>query len=396
MSERKTSASYQDAAPVVPGIQQKAPSETKSTARGDARSTPVLYVESLSLDSLLERAELDLEAQFWPSAASYADRALAVDPSCPKAYLYKLLADLQTPGIDQLKFRKRPFDDHPDYQKIMLLGDESLKNELRESNRYICDHLSELYRSELDQVRHDLSYAEVVSDIAGAESLLEHIPAFPASDQLRDECARKKKELFAHTFELAEQRASESKWAEAISLLESVSDDEKSRVRLLEYKKRLETENKYLQGVAYQEQNLFREAAEIFAGLEDYRDSPLRFKKCNRMIRGNKVRAVGTKHTKAAWVNVFLSAFMSLGCMVSAPSHMLVNCLWGIPLIVFSIVMTIIRARYRPARRMWIVMGAVFGLFVVLTAAGLLPFGPAANSIPSLIYLAMAMGLIFI
>ena len=145
-----------------------------------------------------------------------------------------------------------------------------------------------------------------------------------------------------------------------------------------------------------QEKNQFREAAEIFAELENYKDSPQRFKRCNRMIKGNKVRAVGQEHTKAAWVNVFLSAFMALACMISAPTHIMINFLWGVPLIIFSVVMTIIRARYRPAKRMWIVMAVVSGLFIVLTVSGILPFGPGANSIPSLIYLAMTMGLIFI
>ena len=399
MSERETS--FQNAIPDIPDtpnppIRQAMPSSARSAATGDPRSTPVLYVESYSLDNLLERAELDIEAEFWSSAATYADRALAIDPSCARAYLYKLLADLKATGTEQLKKQKRPFDDNPNYQKVMLLGDADLRNALLEANQYICDHLNELYQGELDQIRHDLAYAKVVSDLTKAEELLTHIPVFPVSDQLRNECKAKKQELFANTFEQAENCARESKWAEAVSLLESISYDEKSRVRLLEYKHNLEVENKYLQGVAYQEKNQFREAAEIFAELENYKDSPQRFKRCNRMIKGNKVRAVGQEHTKAAWVNVFLSAFMALACMISAPTHIMINFLWGVPLIIFSVVMTIIRARYRSAKRMWIVMAVVSGLFIVLTVSGILPFGPGANSIPSLIYLAMTMGLIFI
>ena len=116
------------------------------------------------------------------------------------------------------------------------------------------------------------------------------------------------------------------------------------------------------------------------------------------MIKGKKVRAVGREHTKASWLNVFLSAFMALGCTVSAPSNILISFLWGIPLIIFSIVMTIIQARYRPAKRMWLVMAAVFALFIVLAAVGVLPFGQSQSGtiFPSLLYLVMTACLIFI
>ena len=134
MSERQNS--YRDTAPEIPSIQpsiqETKPAAGKSAARGDAKSTPVLYVESLSLENLLERAELDLEAEFWPSAASYADRALALDPSCAQAYVYKLLADLKATGFDRLKDQKRPFGSHPDYLKALEFGDADLRNRLQE------------------------------------------------------------------------------------------------------------------------------------------------------------------------------------------------------------------------------------------------------------------------
>ena len=96
MTENK--AAYQDnftdSSAAQPSIQQQSPSQVRTAARGDASSAPVLFVETLGLEDLLDRAALDIETEFWPSAAAYADRALAVDPSCARAWLYKLLADL--------------------------------------------------------------------------------------------------------------------------------------------------------------------------------------------------------------------------------------------------------------------------------------------------------------
>ncbi len=401
MSEMKPSAGVFDngtSGTSVPSIQQQPvpAGPAKKAATGDIHATPVLFVENLSLEDLLERAELDAEAGFWPSVSMYADRALALDPDQPRAYACKLLADLKTTRIENLKKQRYPFDNNPNYRKVMELDNGSLKEALQAANRYVCDHLEELYGTELDEVRHALAYANVVSDLDGAESKLEHMPAFPASEQLRKACADKKQALFAHTFELAENCEREGKWSEAVSLYESISHDERSRVRLIECREKLERENKYQQGLAYQKENQFREAAQTFAELENYKDSAERFRKCNRMIKGKKVRAVGREHTKAAWLNVFLSAFMALGCTVSAPSNILINFLWGIPLIIFSVVMTIIQARYRPAKRMWLVMAAVFALFVVLAAIGVLPFGQSGTVLPSLLYLGMTACLIFI
>ena len=398
MSEQKSKVQTAGTEPSDPqqhSIQQQ-PSFRPESGGPKTRSAPVLFVESMNLETLLERAGLDIENGFWPSAVSYADRALALDPSSAQAYLYRLLADLQAGSIEDLKNQKKPFDDNPNYRQIMTLGDPDLKEKLRDSNQHVCDHLSSLYQNELDQVRHGLAYARIVPDMLQAEETLKVIPDFPESNQLRAECARKRGELLPKTLDQAEKEASEYNWNEAVRLLESVSDHAEARTKLIEYRRMQEKENQYLQGAALQKEYKFREAAEVFAGLEGYRDSQQRLKQCNRMIKGKKVRAVGRKHTQAEWVNVLVSAFMAVGCMVSANTHFLISMLWGIPLIVFSIVMTIIRARYRPAKRMWIVMAATMGAVILLLATGVITFSPAQTALSSLVFLGFMLCNIFL
>ena len=399
MSERKMenrSTEPGGAAQQYSSIQKTQSSAPQSGDKRSARGVPVLYVEEHSFDDLIEKAEASLEIEFWSSAMSYAERAQALEPQNARAYVCMLLADLKCRHTEDLKLLKTPIDGNQFYRKLLMLGDEELKRGLTEANSYICSRLRDSYQGELDQIKHDMERAAIVPDLTGAEKLLETLPDFTDANLLKEKLAKRKHELIDQTMSYAENCAQRYNWAEAIDVLESISFDEKARMRLLDYKWQQELDRAYIQGVQLQEKYDFKGAADIFSTLGNYRDSQERLKKCRRMIKGDKVRAVGRNHTRAVWVNVFLSAFLALGCFVSAPTHVLISFLWGIPLCIFSVVMTIIRARYRPAKRMWIVMAAVFSIYLILSVTHVLPFSPSQSSVPSIIYLALMLCSIFI
>ena len=376
---------------------QKAQSSAPHSANKKSSSrVPVLYVEEDSFDDLIEKAEASLEIEFWLGAMSYAERAQALEPQNTRAYVCMMLADLKCKNIEDIKLLKSPIDNNQFYRQLLILGDEELKHNLAEVNSYICSRLRDSYQGELDQIKHDMERATIVPDLNRAEKLLETLPNFTDAIVLKENLAKKKHELLDETINHAKKCANNYNWAEAIVVLESISFDEKARILLLDYKQQLEIDRAYIQGVRLQEKYDFRGAADIFSTLGNYRDSQERLKKCRRMIKGERVRAVGRKHTCAVWVNVFLSAFLALGCFVSAPTHVLVSFLWGIPLCVFSVVMSIIRARYRPAKRMWIVMAVVLSIFIILTATNSLPFSQSQSLIPSIVYLVLMLCSIFV
>ena len=411
MSELKNTVPEVPVSPAsAPSIQQQKHPERSAPARGEAEATPILYVETQSLENLLERAELDLEAGFWTNAVSYADRALKLDPANSRGILVKFLADLKVTGTEGLKQVRHPISTHPLYRTLMELGSPADRQAVSSANDYICSHLEELYRDDLDEIRHDLAGAQLAPDLAKAREKLENIPSFPAADALRTQCEEKKRALFAPTMAQAGQYAREYRWAEAAALYESISDDEKARVALIDCRNGAEKEARYLRGVEFQEKYQFREAAEAFAALENYRDSAQRFQRCNRMIKGKKVRAVGTRHTLAAWANVFAAIFTAVtgvftlspvqGAFFPSIAQFLGNLIWGVPVVVLSLVLSIVKARYRPAKKIWLVLAAVLGLILVLTTTGVLSFGTAAGMVPNLysglIYLALTACLIFI
>ena len=377
-------------------IQKSYSSAPYSGNKRSSSRVPVLYIEEDSFDDLIKKAEGSLEIEFWPGAMSYAERAQALEPHNTRAYVCMMLADLKCKNIDDIKFLKSPIDSNQFYRQLLILGDEELKRNLAEANNYICSRLRDSYQGELDQIKHDMDRATIVPDLIGAEKLLETLPVFSDSVILKEKLMKKKHELIDETMSRAEKYAQHYNWTEAIDLLESVSFEEKARMTLLDYRRQQEIDRAYIQSIRLQEKYDFRGAADIFSTLGNYRDSQERLKKCRRMIKGNKVRAVGRKHTCAVWVNVFLSAFLALGCFVSAPTHILISFLWGIPLCIFTVIMTIIHARYRPTKRMWIVMAVVLSIFIILTAINALPFSQSQSLIPSIVYLVLMLCSIFV
>ncbi len=380
----------------VPSIQeQKAgdPGLFRMPARGDGAS-PILFVETMSVDNLLERAMLDLEAEMWQSAVVYADRALAVDPDCSRPWLVKLMADVKASTPEKLKLVPDPLENRPAYIRIMERNDDSVRSLVRDANAYICAHLDEIHRNELDEADRLISIAAVVPDLNGAREILDRLPSFPAADGLRKRLARETELLAEETYRRADQYASNYEWERAAALLESLPSLPKARIRLIDCREGQKLEQHYQEGVALHGKNQFREAAEVFRSLPGYRDSDLRLKRCSRMIRGSKVRAVGTAHTWAVVANSVLSAFMGLGAVISAPG-VLLKYLFGFPVTVAAVVLTIIRSRYRPTKRMWIAMAAVMAVYLALVLTGVLSFGAGTSFLPSLIYLALAAGLIF-
>lgn len=385
-------------APAAPSIQEQPAGSSglfRMPARGDGAS-PVLFVETMSVDNLLERAMLDLDSEMWASAVVYADRALAVEPDNSRAYLVKMMADLKVSAPDRLRLVQSPLEYHPCYRKIMELDDPSVSALAREANDYICAHLDEIHRSELDEAERLISMAVVVPDLQKARQVLAPLPSFPAADSLREKLEREAERLAGETFRQADLHASRYEWDQAAALFESVAETmPNARLRLIDCREGRKMEQRYREGVALHEKNQFREAADIFRSMPGYRDSDMRLKRCSKMIRGNKVRAVGTAHTWAVVANAVFAALMGLGAVISGPG-MLVKYLFGFPVTIAAVVLTIIRSRYRPTKRMWLVMAGVLAAYLVLTLTGVLTFGAGNSFLASLIYLILAGSLIFI
>ena len=86
---------------------------------------------------LLKRVDMFLADKNWTSAAEYCERVLDIEPENVKAYLGKLLASCKVSKVSQLADCAEPFDNNPEYEKVMAFADDKLKAELSGYNEAI-------------------------------------------------------------------------------------------------------------------------------------------------------------------------------------------------------------------------------------------------------------------
>lgn len=89
------------------------------------------------INPLLRRAFMFLEDGDWQTADEYCERVLDVEPENALAYLGKLMAALHVETRERLAELEHPFDNDPNYSKVMRFGDATLKTELQIYNDYI-------------------------------------------------------------------------------------------------------------------------------------------------------------------------------------------------------------------------------------------------------------------
>ena len=94
---------------------------------------------SVDVNKLLKRVENFIEENNWTSAKEYCERILDSDPDNVQAYLYKLLIDKRVTEVKALKNCSDSFENNVNYQRLIKIADEKLKQELK---GYI-DHIRE-------------------------------------------------------------------------------------------------------------------------------------------------------------------------------------------------------------------------------------------------------------
>ncbi len=118
--------------------------------RGKAvKETIVLNNDNVDVAPLLERGFLILEDKDWNKADELFEAVLNKDPKNAQAYLGKLLADLEVPKLENLSDFHTTFSVNNNYEKIMRLADEGLKEKVKNCNKIIARRLEEARKKDL-------------------------------------------------------------------------------------------------------------------------------------------------------------------------------------------------------------------------------------------------------
>ena len=79
----------------------------------------------------MERAYMFLEEKEWKKASEYADKLLDIAPRKWEAHLIKLLADYHCVKKEALINCKKSFEKNINYTRVILYGDDLIKEELQ-------------------------------------------------------------------------------------------------------------------------------------------------------------------------------------------------------------------------------------------------------------------------
>ncbi len=165
---------------LIRGIQKVIPKEdaNKSAAAASAANSAVV--------ALLKRAFLFLEDEEFERADDLCEQVLNQDPENARAYVGKLLADMQVPKIEELADLEEPFDDEQNYKKAIRFGDAALKNQLEGYNSVVRRRNAEAHQEEI----YDRADRMAASFDGDPEELIKAAKLFASIPDYRDAKAR--------------------------------------------------------------------------------------------------------------------------------------------------------------------------------------------------------------
>lgn len=160
-----------------------------------------------TVNSLLKRVFIFLEDGNLQSANEYCEKVLDIDPENGRAYLGKLMVELEVNNEEDLQKQPKPFSDSNNYQKIMRYGDEKLKTDME---RYIQIINNEIIYKDASSI---LKHAAILKDFKKAEEMFEKIQTYKDSETIIKKCedvihsiTQKKEEVYQQANELTEQK----------------------------------------------------------------------------------------------------------------------------------------------------------------------------------------------
>ncbi|MBP3559654.1 MAG: TIR domain-containing protein [Clostridia bacterium] len=113
------------------------------------KETIVVNKDNIEVAPLLERGFMFLEDEEWDRADEFFEKVLNKDPKNARAYLGKLLADLEVSSFEKLSEFHTTFSDSNFYEKIMRFADSDLKERVKNSNNIIARRVEDARKKAL-------------------------------------------------------------------------------------------------------------------------------------------------------------------------------------------------------------------------------------------------------
>ena len=200
---------------------------------------------NVSAEPLLKRAYMFLEDGDWEKADEFCEQVLNLDPENARAYLGKLMAELQVKKQEDLQNYAIHFDNRNNYQKVLRFGDSNLRATME---GYITHIITRNENTRLEGI-----YARGKSIMAGAKTekewkeaavVFSSVKGYRDSEELAKTCAlnsdtARKDAIYVDGIEKM-GRDTMPAYVDAIKLFQSISGWKDSDTQIEECQKRFE------------------------------------------------------------------------------------------------------------------------------------------------------------
>ncbi len=173
---------------LIRGIKKIVGADTHAAA---AEETAEIGSVNPEVAPILKRAFMYLEDGNWDYATSYCDRVLDRDPENAVAYLGKLMAETKVNKQDALMDCADPFDESNNYQKAIHFGNIKLKADLQGYTDHIKKRIEhESLRGIYNNAVHEWQFAKTENEYRYAAKLFKSVSGYRDADAKEEECRK--------------------------------------------------------------------------------------------------------------------------------------------------------------------------------------------------------------
>ena len=284
------------------------------------KETVVASVDNASTAPLLERIFLFLEDGNWQEANQYCEKVLDIDPKNAKAYLGKLMAELQVRKQDALKDCAQPFDGNINYQKAVRFAEPALADSLKGYVAHINErNESARLASIYDKAVKAMQQADTDAAYKSAADALATIPGYKDADTLAAQCREKEEVLRRERLAKEEAaRIEREKTKKKIRKIAAIVLPSIAAVVafLLLLTNVIIPNSKYNAAVALKDEGKYDEAIAAFEAMDGYKDSAAQIPEC-KYSKAAALMDEG-KYEDAARVFDALDGYKDSGAQVEA------------------------------------------------------------------------------
>ena len=242
----------------------------------ESRLETKIIQTNVNIDALLTRSEILISDGEHAKADELLEKVLNNDPKNSKAYLMKLLIELNLRTINDIKNLDRPINSNSNYKKALDFANPEEAEKISSLNEFIINKNEE---ARLNSIYVEAMKFKNQEKYDAAVSKFSLIPGYKAANKQASDCIKLSNQ---NKYNTAISYKSNGEYDFAIEIFESIADFSDSKKQIAECKE-LKNKELYEKAIKLKELGFYIKANLIFSQLENYSDSDFQAQECMKL-----------------------------------------------------------------------------------------------------------------